>query len=81
MRFSQVHAPGGYPLVGPGTMAEYFFSKVLTTDLYRLSAGLGYQFAPSVLLKMEFSPEWGTTTTGEHRNEENLFSTELGVKF
>jgi hypothetical protein len=81
IRFSQVHAPGGYPLAGQGTMAEYFFSKVLTTDLYRLSAGLGYQFAPSVLLKMEISPEWGTTTTGANRNEENLYSTELAVKF
>jgi hypothetical protein len=81
VRFSQIHAPGGYPLAGQANMGEYFFGPTLTTDLYRLSFGLGYQFAAPVLLKMEYTPEWGKTLAGENRDEENLFATELAVKF
>jgi hypothetical protein len=80
-RFSAIQAPGGYPLTGQGTLSEYFFGDELTTELYRLSLGLGYQFSPPVELKIDFSPEWGRTTTGERRDHEDLFSTEMGVRF
>lgn len=81
VRFSGLRVPGGYPVAGQGTMGEYFFGNVLTMALYRLSMGFGYQFGPPLVLKMDFSPEWGRTSTGENRSEENLFSAELGMKF
>ena len=81
VRYSTVRVPGGYMLEGQGTAAEYFFSGTSSRDLSRVSAGLGYQFGPPLVLKVEFSPEWGQTTKGANRNEENLFSTELGLKF
>jgi hypothetical protein len=81
VRYSKVDAPGGYPLVGQGSAPEYASVTELTTSLSRLSMGLAYQVGPPVVLKVDFSPEWGQTTTGDERNQENLFSTELGVKF
>jgi hypothetical protein len=81
VRFSEVLAPGGYPLAGDGVRGEYFFGNVLTTDLYRLSLGAGYRFSPPVEFKVDFSPEWGRTTTDGGRDREDYFSTELGVKF
>jgi hypothetical protein len=80
-RFSGIRAPGGYPLAGLGDFDEYFFSPILTSELYRLSVGLGYQFGAPLEIKVDFSPEWGRTTTGGGRDREDLFSTELGVKF
>ncbi len=81
VRFSRISAPNGYFLTGQGSMADYLFGNTLTTELDRLSLGLGYEFAPPVILKVEYSPEWGRTTTGESRDNANLFSTELAVKF
>jgi hypothetical protein len=81
VRYSGIEAPQGYPLAGQGDAGEYFFGDVLTTRLERLSLGLGYQFGPPVLLKIEYSAEWGQTTLGGHRNEEDMFSTEIGIKF
>jgi hypothetical protein len=80
-RFSGVSVPLGYPLVGQATSAEYLFSGLLTTDLERMSVGLGYQFGPPLVFKAEYSLESGHTVTGESRDRENLFSTELGLKF
>lgn len=81
VRFSGVGAPQGYPLAGQGNSGEYFFGDVLTTRLERLSFGFGYQLGPPVLLKVEYSAEWGRTTLGDPRNEEDMFSTEIGIKF
>lgn len=81
VRFSQINAPGGYPIAGQGSMSEYFFTNIMTSSISRVTVGLGYSFSAPTLLKIEYSPEWGNTTTGEHRDEENLFSTELAVKF
>ena len=80
-RFSGIRSPGGYPIAGLGNFGEYFFGNVLTSELYRLSIGVGYQFGEPVELKIDYSPEWGRTTTGGGRDREDLFSTELGVKF
>jgi len=80
-RWSAVHAPGGYYLEGQGASGEYFFSNVLTKQLERLSLGLGYRFADPLVLKMEYSPEWGSTLSAGNRDDANLFSTELGLKF
>lgn len=81
VRWSEIRAPGGYPLAGQGLMGEYFFSGLLTTRLQRLSVGAGYRFGDPVVLKVEYSPEWGRTAAGGGRGDEDLFSTELGLKF
>jgi hypothetical protein len=80
-RFSGIRAPGGYPIAGLGSFDDYFFGPILTSELYRLSLGVGYQFGAPVELKVDFSPEWGRTTTGGGRDREDMVSTELGVKF
>ena len=81
VRFCGVSAPRGYPLVGQANAGEYFFSGLQTTDLERLSVGLGYQFGPPLVFKLEYSAESGHTVTGESRDREDLFSSELGLKF
>jgi len=81
LRWSAVHAPGGYYLEGQGVSGEYFFSNVLTKQLERLSVGLGYRFADPLVFKIEYSPEWGSTVSSGSRDEANLFSSELGLKF
>jgi len=80
-RFSQISAPGGYPLVGQGAIGTFLFGPLRTTSLSRLSFGLDYRFGPPLVLKVEYSPEWGQTLTGTKRDNEDLLSTELGVKF
>jgi hypothetical protein len=80
VRYSEILSPGGYPIVAQGNYGEYYFDEY-TTKISRLSMGLGYQIGPPMVLKVEFSPEWGTTTSGEQRGQEDLYSTELGVKF
>jgi hypothetical protein len=81
-RYSQIRAPGGYPLVGWGTMGAYFFRPgVLTEELRRMSVGVGYRFGPPLVLKAEYSWESGRMTTGAKRDHEDFFGTQLGVKF
>jgi hypothetical protein len=81
VRYSAIHAPGGYYLEGQGGADEYYFGSVLTTQLERLSVGLGYRFGDPLVLKVEYSPEWGQTVSSGPRDGENLFSSELGFKF
>jgi hypothetical protein len=80
-RFSHISAPGGYPLVGQGNFSTFLFGNISTTSLTRLSLGLDYRFGPPLVLKLEYSPEWGRTLAGQNRNHEDILSTELGVKF
>ncbi|HVW21281.1 MAG TPA: hypothetical protein VHC86_08695 [Opitutaceae bacterium] len=81
MRFSRISAPRGYPLAGEATLGGAFFSSHPATELDRLSFGLDYQFGPPLVLKLEYSPEWGRTLAGQDRENEDLLATELGVKF
>ncbi|HEY3754566.1 MAG TPA: hypothetical protein VGL42_00295 [Opitutaceae bacterium] len=81
LRWSAIAVPHGYPLVGQGASGPYLFGNILTTQLERLSFGFDYQFADPVLLKVDYSPEWGKTTNAGKRDNEQFFSTELGVKF
>jgi uncharacterized coiled-coil protein SlyX len=81
VRFSHISAPGGYPLGGQGGLSTFFFGGISTTTLNRLSLGLDYRFGPPLVLKLEYSPEWGQTLTGQTRDHENLLSSEVGVKF
>jgi len=80
-RYSEIRAPGGYPLAGWGRMGLYFFRPLLTEELRRLSLGLGYRFGPPLVFKVEYCRESGRMTTGEPRDQENFFGTELGVRF
>jgi hypothetical protein len=81
VRYSGVRVPRGYYLAGQGAAGEYFFGDILTTRLQRLSAGVAYRFADPLVLKMEYSAEWGETIGSGNRNDANLFSSELGLKF
>ena len=82
VRYSEIRAPRGYPLVGWGTMGAYFFKPgVLTEELRRVSVGLGYRFGPPLVLKAEYSWESGRMTSGAKRDHEDFFGTQLGVKF
>jgi hypothetical protein len=82
-RYSAIRAPKGYPLAGLGEVGKYFFNPFgpRTTRLERLSLGVGYQFAPPLVWKLEYSWETGRLTTGAKRNDEDMFSSLLGVKF
>ena len=78
-RWSQVFCHGGIPVVGYGNFDDYFFGP-LTTELWRLSLGLGYRFNDRLVLKTEYSFERGRTTGGNRQNED-FFGTEAAFKF
>jgi hypothetical protein len=81
-RFSGIDAPGGYPLAGWGTLGAFFFRPgVLTEGLRRMSVGLGYRFGSPLVLKAEYAWESGRMTTGQRRDHEDFFGTQLGMKF
>jgi uncharacterized coiled-coil protein SlyX len=80
-RYSGINAPGGYPLSGLGSMGEYFFRPSLTDELRRFSVGFGYRFGPPLVLKLEYSWEWGHMLNGDSRDNENFFGAEIGLKF
>ncbi len=83
-RFSQIFADKGYPLTGNGNMGNYFFNyspTALTSELWRLSFGLGYRFNEHLLIKTEYSLERGQTLGGDRRDQEDLFAAEASFKF
>jgi hypothetical protein len=77
-RFSEAIAANGYPMMGNGS-GKYF--SALTTDLWRLSLGIGYRFSDRLIIKTEYSFEGGQQVNGDSRNEENFFGTEVAFKF
>jgi hypothetical protein len=80
-RYSGVHAPKGYPLVGLGNFVEYEYGAP-TTELERLSLGVGYRFGPPLVWKFEYSWEFGHLADGTSRSgDTNMLSTELGMRF
>lgn len=79
-RFSQIFARNGFPLVANGNFEDYFINT-LTDEIWRLSLGMGYHFSQNLVVKMEYSLERGTTTTGEQRNHEDQFSAEAAFRF
>ncbi len=82
-RYSTIDAPRGYPIAGQGNAGKYFYNPFapLTTELERLSLGLGYQFGPPLVWKIEYSWETGRLLSGARRNDEDMFSSILGVRF
>ncbi|MEY4386367.1 MAG: hypothetical protein RLY20_1650 [Verrucomicrobiota bacterium] len=79
-RFSQIWVDGGYPLPGQGDFMDYYFGD-LTTELWRLSLGVGYRMSENLVLKTEYSFERGTTVTGDKRDREDMFSIVAAFKF
>jgi hypothetical protein len=82
-RYSAIDAPRGYPLIGQGNAGEYFYNPFgpRTKDLQRLSVGIGYRFAPPLVWKLEYSWEDGHLLNGARRDEEDMLSSLLGVRF
>ena len=70
-------------LAGQGNAGKFFHNPLapLTTELERLSVGLGYQFGPPLVWKIEYSWETGRLLSGAKRNDEDQFSSLLGVRF
>jgi hypothetical protein len=75
-RLSQIRVPEGYPIVGNTPT-----SGLPTSDLWRLSLGLGYQFNDHLVLKAEYSFERGRLSAGGDRDHENMVSMEVAYQF
>ncbi|MGA2869931.1 MAG: hypothetical protein ABSF34_12335, partial [Verrucomicrobiota bacterium] len=80
-RFSQMlAADGGFSIVGYGNSNDYYLDT-LTTELWRLSLGLGYRFSDQLVLKAEYSFERGRETGGAARAGEDFLGMEADFKF
>jgi hypothetical protein len=79
-RFSQILVDKGLPIVGNGDMNQYFFG-VPTSEIWRLSLGLGYRWSPNLIFKGEYSFERGKQVNGDHRDHEDLFALEAAFRF
>ncbi|HEX3720967.1 MAG TPA: hypothetical protein VH595_23700 [Verrucomicrobiae bacterium] len=75
-RWSQIRIPQGYSIVGDTTTFG-----LPTSDLWRLSLGLGYEFSDHLVLKAEYMFEQGRLSTGGTRNHENMVAAEAAFKF
>lgn len=79
-RFSEILSDKGVPIVGYGNRSGEYFSD-LTTELWRLSLGIGYRFSDRLVVKTEYSFERGKEVSGELRDDEDFFGTEAAFKF
>jgi hypothetical protein len=77
-RWSQIMAPGGYPIAGN---TSSIYPGLPTTDIWRLSLGVGYRFNEHLLWKIEYSFEDGRLKGGGARDHEDMLSTEAAFKF
>jgi len=75
-RFSQIRADGGYPIVGDTPTFG-----LPTSDLWRLSLGLGYHFNDHLIWKVEYMFEQRRLSTGGARDHENMIAAEAAFKF
>jgi hypothetical protein len=81
-RFSEIFANDGFPIAGNAPMGPYFFNPyALTTQIWRLSVGVGYRFSPNLLVKAEYSFERGKELSGATRDHEDVFGLEAAFKF
>lgn len=83
IRYSEISVQkGGYPLQGLGSPGTFFYSGLpLAEGLERFSLGLGYRFSDPLVFKIEYAWEDGRMINGQRRNQEDLFATEIGVRF
>ncbi len=75
-RFSQIIAPGGYPILGD---SDQF--GVSMNEVWRLSLGLGYRINDHLALKSEYSFEHGQQHGGGGRGHTDLFAVEATYRF
>jgi len=80
VRWSQVLAPDGSPIVGDGDAGRYGLNT-FTEDLWRLGLGMGYQFSPNLLLKAEYTFNGGAELGGAERRHENVVAGEVAFRF
>lgn len=80
-RYSEISAPRGYPLAGWGAMGRYFFAPNLSTDLDRVSFGLGYRLGAPLVLKLEYARERGRLLNGNPRDREDFLGAQAALKF
>jgi hypothetical protein len=80
VRFSQILAANGYPIVGNGNMGQYLYGP-LTDELWRLSLGLGYRWNDNFITKAEYTFERGKQINGIKRNHEDFVAVEAAFKF
>lgn len=78
-RFSQIIADGGFPIVGDGQFNEYFFDE-LSWRMERLTLGLGYRWSRDLVLKIDYTFNWGRTDD-EDRSNENVLGAEAAFRF
>ena len=78
------NATGAIPvvtaIVANGDMEQNLYGT-LTTQIWRLSLGAGYQFSPNLVAKAEYSFERGKETTGQKRDHEDMVAVEAAFKF
>jgi hypothetical protein len=79
-RFSEIFAPGGYPIVGFGNFNDYFFNEQ-TKNLWRASIGGGYRFNNRLAVKAEYAFERGLDVGGALRDREDFIGTEAVFRF
>lgn len=79
-RFSQILADKGIPIVGNANMNDFLFGPP-TTELWRLSLGLGYRWSQNLIFKGEYTFERGKEASGEHRDHEDMFALEAAFRF
>jgi hypothetical protein len=79
-RFSQIMARDGFPIVGNGDMGAYLFGP-LTTDIWRLSLGVGYRWNRHLVVKTEYALERGRESGGGRRSHEDLVAAEAAFGF
>jgi hypothetical protein len=80
LRFSQIFAPDGFPIVANGNFVENQFAE-LTKEIWRLSLGLGYRWSQNLLLKAEYTYEQGELQSEAKRKDEDLFAVEAAYRF
>jgi hypothetical protein len=80
-RYGWLDAKRGYPFGGHGDRGKFLFSGAPTDELRRLGLGIGYRFGPPLIVKAEYMLEEGSLLNGGTRDNEDLFATEIGVKF
>ncbi len=81
IRYSSLRAHRGYPLAGLGNFNKYFLGNILTEDLWRLGAGVGYRFNRSALLKLELTREERTLAGGAEGEAVNQVSAQAALGF
>lgn len=79
-RFSQIFAQNGFPIVANGSFVQNQFFD-LTKEIWRLSLGLGYRWSDNLLLKTEYTFEYGELENGDKRDHEDLFALEAAFRF